>query len=127
MRDKGKIIAGLVCFLVLVTFPMWRTLGAAGHDSPPELKLPENETRCVEDTGYMTAHHMDLLDDWRDAVVRRGKRDYTSKAFGTQYEMSLTRTCMGCHNNRKAFCLECHSFANVELRCWDCHVEPKGN
>ncbi len=126
MSDKGKIIAGLGIFLVLATFPIWHRLGAGGDALLPDLELPKDSSKCVEDTEYMTAHHMDLLDQWRDAVVREGKRDYTSKTFGGLYEMSLTKTCMRCHSNRETFCTRCHNFANVEPRCWDCHVEPGG-
>ncbi len=127
MSDKGKIIAGLGIFLVLATFPIWHTLGAGGDASLPELELPKDASQCVEDTEYMAAQHMDLLNQWRDAVVREGKKDYTSRAFGGLYEMSLTKTCMRCHSNTETFCIRCHNFANVEPRCWDCHVEPGGN
>ncbi len=127
MRDKGTIIAGLAVFLVVALFPIWYTLGAGGDASPPDLERPTNATQCVEDTEYMTANHMDLLNEWRDAVVREGGRSYTSKAYGTQYEMSLSKTCMNCHSNRQAFCTKCHDDANVEPTCWDCHIEPRGN
>ena len=127
MSDKGRIIAGLAIFLVLATFPIWHTLGAGGDASAPELELPKDSSQCVENTEYMTAYHMDLLDQWRNAVVREGGKDYTSKTSGERYEMSLTKTCMGCHGNREAFCVRCHNFANVEPRCWECHVESRGN
>ncbi len=127
MSDKGKVISGLVVFVVLVTFPVWYTLGAGADGSRPELELPTDGTRCAEDKEYMTANHMGLLDEWRNAVVREGERDYTSKAFGTQFEMSLSRTCMKCHNNSDTFCNRCHTYADVKPLCWDCHFEPKGN
>ena len=126
MSDKGKIIAGLVIFLVLVTFPIWYALAPAGDASPPDLELPADGSRCVEDTPYMIANHMDLLNQWRDAVVRDGQREYTSSS-GEKYTMSLTGTCMGCHGSRETFCQRCHSYANVEPSCWQCHVEEKGN
>ena len=127
MRDKGNIIAGLAVFFVLATFPVWYALGRTGEASPPNLELPKEGSRCVEETTYMTAHHMELLNEWRDAVVREGKSEYTSKAFGTRHEMSLTKTCMGCHSSRERFCTECHNFVDVRPGCWDCHVEPGGN
>jgi len=126
MRDKGTIIGGLFIFLALVTFPIWYALGSAVDSSPPNLELPKNSTACVEDTAYMTANHMDLLDQWRDAVVREGKKEYTSSS-GQEYTMSLTGTCLKCHSNRETFCLECHNYANVEPGCWECHVEPRGD
>ncbi len=127
MTDKGRITAGLVVFLVVVTFPVWYAFGPTGDAAPPDLELPKDSTQCVEDTEYMTANHMDLLNRWRDAVVREGKREYTSNAFGTRHEMSLTRTCMNCHSNRETFCARCHDYVNVQPTCWECHIEPKGN
>jgi hypothetical protein len=124
MSDKGRIIVGLAIFLVLVAFPMWHTLGAAGDRARPELELPEETATCVEDTEYMRAYHVDLLNQWRNAVVRDGERNYTSSS-GDTYVMSLTGTCMDCHSNREAFCTRCHDYTNVAPRCWDCHVEPE--
>ncbi len=127
MRDRGVIIVGLVVFLVLVTFPVWYTLVEAGDAALPAVELPQDGSRCVEDAEYMTANHMDVLNQWRDAVVRNGEKHYTSMTSGEQYEMSLTRTCMKCHSNRETFCDRCHDFAGVAPTCFDCHVEPRGN
>ena len=126
MSDKGKIIGGLVVFLVLVTFPLWHTVAAGGDATMPELEYPDGETQCIEDTEFMRANHMDILNDWRNALVRDEETEYTS-ASGQQYTMSLTGTCMDCHDNRATFCTTCHDYANVTPKCWDCHVEPRGN
>ena len=74
MRDRGRILIGLAIFVVLVTFPFWSRLAASGEAeaSQPELEYPADESVCVEETAYMTANHMDLLNDWRDMVVRDG-------------------------------------------------------
>jgi hypothetical protein len=129
MSDKGVIVVGLIIFVGLVTFPFWYTRTAAGGDTlaAPDVELPTDATQCVEDKPFMIAHHMELLNQWRDAVVRQGEAEYTSRAFGTHYEMSLTRTCLRCHSNGQTFCDRCHTYADVHPRCWDCHVEPKGN
>ena len=126
MNDMGKVIVGLAVFLALSAYPFWHALTASEQSTPPELELPTDSSRCVEDTAYMTANHMDLLNQWRDAVVRDGERDYTSTS-GERYEMSLTKTCMGCHDDRGAFCTRCHDYADVQPQCWNCHVEPGGN
>jgi hypothetical protein len=82
----------------------------------------------VEDAeGYMKSWHMDLLNTWRDDVVREGKRIHVSRDYGTRYEMSLTKTCLGCHSNKKKFCDQCHDYIGVEPYCWDCHIEREGN
>ena len=125
MSDKAKIIVGLAAFLVLALFPIWYALGSAADASRPELELPEGS--CVEDTQYMIPNHMNLLNEWRDAVVRDGAKKYTSFSSGQKYDMSLTGTCMSCHSNRETFCQRCHDYANVQPGCWDCHLEEKGN
>jgi hypothetical protein len=126
MYDAGKIIAGLVVFLVLVTSPLWYNAVFATTVAPPKLVLPTNgSTRCVEDTATMRASHMDLLNQWRDEVVRHDERVFVSPLDGVRYDKSLTRTCLGCHTNKKTFCDACHTYMAVSPYCWDCHVAPK--
>ena len=126
MSDRTKVLFGLAAFLILAGFPMWQTLGAEGETVRPELELPEDETECVEDTEYMSARHMELLNEWRHALVRDGETEYTSTS-GETWDISLTGTCMDCHDNRETFCTRCHDYANVAPRCWACHVEPEGS
>lgn len=126
MNKKGIIVAGLILFLVVITLPIWYSLAFAEEVQMPELEMPTNATHCIEDASWMRANHMDLLNDWRDAVVRDAQRDYTSTS-GETCTMSLTGTCLSCHTNRETFCNRCHTYADVEPTCWDCHVESGGN
>jgi len=138
MNDKPLIVVGLIVGIALLTFPLWYASASGSAAPPPDPKVPEG--KCVEDREYMRAHHMELLDQWRDDVVREGKKTYKSQD-GTVYEMSLTRTCLKCHadvpdaepasagadragRRGPTFCLECHDYANVEIICWNCHLEP---
>lgn len=125
MYDGGKIIAGLIIFLGLVTFPFWYNAAGAAYKTP-ELKLPPKSkaTECVESKTFMQAEHMQMLDNWRDAVVRTGNRDYVN-AKGAHFDMSLQNTCMKCHETKKDFCDKCHTVAAVAPYCWDCHIAPK--
>ena len=125
MYDGGKIITGLIIFVALVSFPILYTgaMGKAGDK--PEPKAPENETKCVESKEFMQAWHMDMLNEWRDEVVREGNRIYTAQD-GEKHEMSLTNNCLKCHNDREKFCDECHNYVGVSPYCWDCHIESKG-
>lgn len=127
MGDKGKIFFGLAVFVILVTFPFWSRLAASGGTEAgrPELEYPTDETACVEDTPYMTANHMNLLNQWRDDLVRRGNPEYISST-GETYQKSLTKTCLGCHENRDNFCTRCHDYADVQPTCWECHTTPGG-
>ena len=126
-RDTGRIVVGLVIFLVLASFPVWFSATQGRSDYRPELEYPVGETRCVESREYMRTWHMDLLNQWRDSVVRKGERDYTSEAHGTHHDMSLQNTCMKCHTNKANFCDRCHDYVGVSPKCWDCHVEPRGS
>jgi hypothetical protein len=130
MPDKTKIIVGLVIFLVLAAFPVWDRLFAAGRAAAPELEMPDaiHGTRCVESREFMLANHMGLLNEWRDAVVRHGEIEYESVTYpGTMHTMSLTGECLRCHTSRDNFCTRCHDYADVDPKCWDCHVESRGN
>jgi hypothetical protein len=124
MRDKGRIIIGLIVFLILISFPVWYNVATGKATYKPELTMPTNSEQCVRETEWMTAYHMDLLNEWRDQVVREGVR-YETDEFGRTTEMSLTHTCLDCHTERSEFCDKCHDYMSVEPYCWDCHVEPK--
>jgi hypothetical protein len=124
MHDTGKIIAGLIIFLVLATSPMWFQLAKGTVPAAPEPKIVTDEENCVASTEYMKVFHMDLLNEWRDKVVRGGDRIHVSPD-GKEYDMSLSRTCMSCHSNKTDFCDKCHDYAGVNPYCWNCHVEPR--
>jgi hypothetical protein len=124
MHDTGRIIAGLVVFLAIVTSPMWYRLVKGGKAGAPELRVVKDSTQCVADTSYMRVLHMDLLDNWRDEAVRDGDRLYVGLG-GKKHDKSLSGTCMSCHSSRKEFCDRCHGYVGVKLYCWDCHLEPK--
>jgi len=124
MYDGGKIIAGLVIFLGLITFPVWSNIADGDADFVPQPKIITEATNCVAPVEYMRPSHMDMLNEWRDLVVREGKRVYV--AFdGKEHEMSLTNTCLDCHSNKAEFCDQCHNYVGVKPYCWDCHNEPK--
>jgi len=126
MYDAKKIVPGLVIFLGFVTFPIWCTATKGEATEPPDLVYPTNSKKCIEETAWMRANHMDLLNTWRNEVVRNGMRVYVA-SDGTEYEASLTNTCLAkCHTNKTTFCDSCHTYTEVTPYCWDCHVLPKG-
>lgn len=128
MFNGGKIILGLVIFIGLVTFPIFYNMGKSAEMPEPKLDTPAimdlPEKHCVESREYMRANHMQLLNEWRDAVLRDGNLVYESTT-GRTYIMSLQNTCMHCHSNKKEFCDSCHDYAHVKPYCWSCHLEPK--
>ena len=123
MRDRLWVIAGLFLFLGFVTYPMWHDLVAHTASTPPQLVLPAHEKQCVAPVSYMRTSHMKLLLDWRQSVVREDKQKYV--AFnGKVYKMSLSGTCLKCHD-RQQFCVRCHDYAGVRTPyCWNCHLDP---
>ena len=128
MKDKKLIVASVIVFIVIVTFPFWYNRGKAAP--APEVELTEKAKAakvCVRSTEYMKAEHMQLLDVWREAVAREGERIYVSPD-GQEYNMSLSNTCLDCHSNKAEFCDRCHDYAAVRPYCWDCHIDnPKEN
>ena len=126
MYDGGKILAGLVIFLVLVTMPVWWNLATGAEVRAPQLVLPEGQTGCVLPTNEMKASHMELLNKWRDLAVRQNDRVMTTWD-GRTYRRSLTETCLGCHTDKASFCDRCHDYVAAEPYCWACHVAPTGS
>ncbi len=123
MHDTGKVLLGLGVFAGLFAAPVWYTVGH-GKGAPPQLERPANAKECVEPVAFMRARHMELLDGWRDAVVRRAEHVYVA-SDGRHHVMSLTGTCLSCHADPDKFCNRCHEYAGVEAYCWDCHQKRK--
>jgi hypothetical protein len=123
MHDAGKITAGLVIFLALVTSPVWYQAARGAETGPPDLGSASKGEGCVESSKYMRSLHMDLLNVWRDEAVRGGERIYVGLG-GKEYEKSLSGTCLDCHTSKEAFCDRCHEYVGAEPYCWDCHGEP---
>ena len=128
MYDKGKVIAGLVIFFGLLSFPFWYTVakGKAGYapDLQAEIAKAKVMGSCVLPAGEMRANHMDLLNGWRDDAVRNGVRDYRT-SDGRTFTTSLTNNCLNCHKSKKNFCDQCHDYMGVNPYCWNCHVIPE--
>ena len=131
LYDGGKIIIGLLVFVAFATFPFYFNIGKVNAkpepklDTPVILQMPESERKCVESKAFMRTEHMQLLNNWRDSVVRDGYRQYTSDTTGKHFNMSLQNECMRCHANKKKFCDVCHTYMAVKPYCWDCHIAPK--
>lgn len=128
MYNGGKIIIGIIIFLLFATFPFYATIGKVNEKPEPKIDTPViNQMavkQCVEPKAFMKAEHMKLLIDWRDAALRDGKRLYVA-TDGKTYDMNLQNTCMHCHSNKKKFCDACHNYTAVKPYCWTCHIAPK--
>lgn len=128
MNDWWKILTGLVIFLILITFPIWYNManGKAAYRPDPQILTEDvpGKDQCVMPADYMRAKHMDLLDEWRDKVVREDDRIHVAPS-GKRFERSLSNTCLDCHENKDTFCDRCHNYMDVSPYCWECHIVPK--
>jgi hypothetical protein len=128
MNEKLKIVTGFAIFAVIFTCPFW--INAGKTKKAPEIVLSEKALAaktCILPKDEMVKSHMQLLDGWRNSVVRDGQRIHMVKgADGTvkEYDMSLSNTCLECHTNKAEFCDRCHAYSSVNPYCWDCHVDP---
>jgi hypothetical protein len=90
--------------------------------APAAKSVAIDSTRCIAQTEYMRAHHMQILNQWRHDSVREGNRTYMTRD-GRHFDKSLN-TCLGCHASNSMFCFMCHQYANVKPTCWNCHISP---
>ncbi len=133
LYDGGKIFIGLAVFLAFALFPFYNNMGKVNAKPEPKTDTPAiqewekqyGKKECVESKEYMRAEHMQLLNNWRDAVVREMYRKYVSTSNGKTFDMSLQNGCMHCHSNKKEFCDQCHNYMAVKPYCWDCHIQPQ--
>ncbi|MDD3581173.1 MAG: sulfate reduction electron transfer complex DsrMKJOP subunit DsrJ [Desulfobacca sp.] len=125
--NRNLILAGIIVFVALITYPIWNLQGKSVPPPDPKLdtpviqKMAEQDRKCIEDKTYMRNYHMQMLDEWRDQVVRNGNREYTSLS-GKKYTASLQNTCLECHSNKSQFCDQCHNYVGVAPYCWGCHL-----
>ncbi|MDE5832186.1 MAG: sulfate reduction electron transfer complex DsrMKJOP subunit DsrJ [Desulfovibrio sp.] len=125
MYNAKGVIIGIIVFVIIFASPFW--LSWIGTDyTKTGVVLPQGEKQCVEDTEFMRANHMRLLDEWRDQALREENRAYVSHLSGKTFVISLQNTCMKCHNNYASFCEKCHVANSVYPYCWTCHILPEG-
>ncbi len=123
---KKLVMTGLAVFIAVMTLPFWYNYGKAAPAPKLELTKEAKEAKvCIRPTDVMRTDHMQILDVWRDEVVRNGVRTYVNEE-GKAFNMSLSNTCLGCHSNKAEFCDKCHNYTSTDPYCWDCHIDnPK--
>lgn len=123
MYNAKAVIIGIVIFVAVFSSPFWTSW--IGQDyTKTGVVLPAGEKQCIEDTEFMRAQHMRLLDEWRDQALRVENRVYESALNGKKWVISLQNTCMKCHSNYTEFCEKCHVANSVYPYCWTCHIIP---
>jgi len=130
LQTMIALLIGLVVFAGAALFMLaghHGALPATAAPAPsatavPAKAVPVDSTRCIAQTEWMRAHHMQVLNQWRFDSVRHGNRSYVTRD-GRRFDKSLN-TCLGCHNSNPMFCFMCHQYANVKPTCWNCHISP---
>ena len=131
--DFWKVIIGILVFAAVAMFPFYNNIGKVNAKPDPKVDTPaiqeweklNGKKECVESKEFMRAEHMQLLNNWRDTVVREDNRVYISTTNHKRFNMSLQNGCLNCHSNKKKFCDECHNYMSVKPYCFDCHIQPK--
>ncbi|HUN91915.1 MAG TPA: hypothetical protein VMU33_07655 [Burkholderiaceae bacterium] len=113
-------LAALLCLGGMFWPPVSR---AGGERTPLPAILVEGGGHCLAPAGEMRRRHPDMLKHQRDRTVHLGER-------GTTVNL---KECVACHASRttgsvigsdQAFCQGCHTYAAVQLDCFECH-SPK--
>lgn len=121
--NPKAVIIGIVIFVAIFSSPFWMSWIGQNY-TKTGVTLPASEKTCIEDTEFMRAQHMRLLDEWRDQALRQENRVYVSALNGKKWVISLQNTCMKCHTNYTEFCEKCHVANSVYPYCWTCHIIP---
>jgi hypothetical protein len=90
----------------------------------PKAQRRYSETQgCVEPTEEMRTNHMEYILEQRDATMHKGIRT-------KQYSLA---ECINCHvsdapdaphvDSEKHFCNSCHTYAGVNIDCFQCHAD----
>ncbi len=131
--NKGLVFSLILVFVAIALFPFLLQGGRVAAKPEPKTDTPEilkyaeehgGRKECVESKEWMRGEHMQLLNQWRDSVVRDDNRVYVSNSNHNPFNMSLQNGCMKCHSSKKKFCDECHNYLAVKPYCWDCHIQP---
>jgi hypothetical protein len=116
----------LAAFFALAGFFALPALAASAQESrTPTPHPPRGQgEHCVADTDFMRRNHMLMMIGHRQEAVHQGVRT-------PQYSLA---GCVSCHAvkgedgkpvsfaSEQHFCRSCHSFAAVQIDCFECHA-----
>jgi len=130
LSGNTKAVAAAPGLIILLLLACGIVCSAFSAGPRPFLEIPDGKT-CVKDAAYMRSHHMDLLKEARDEVVREGKEGRV-EFDGRQLEEGEVvsdgrhdpRGCRHCHKSRERFCNRCHDKVNLNPDCFRCHHYP---
>lgn len=128
-KRMWKWAAGTLAVLLLAVgaYAASSATDKAVRTAKPEIVIDRSKSgeKCVEETSFMRKNHMKLLMHQRDETMHKGIRT----------EKHSLQNCINCHASAKNnsvlgsnenFCQGCHTYAAVNLDCWECHAsKPK--
>lgn len=123
MNGNTRLLAVAIA-VVIILFPFGYSVVQSVFSQGASLpESPAGEGYCLDDVprAYMRYHHMDLLKDLRDEVVRYGHGEVEFHAERRKIEFN---GCWDCHPSRKEFCNRCHEPVNLYPDCFRCHYDP---
>src|SRR5512143_4142814 len=111
LYDVSKTSNRILVFAAIAAFPVYYNIGRVNAKPEPKVDTPAiqewekqyGKKECVESKEFMRTEHMQLINLWRDSVVRDMNRQYISTSNHKKFNMSLQNGCMQCHSNKKKF------------------------
>jgi hypothetical protein len=91
----------------------------------PSPTIPKGEgEKCVEPTDVMRRNHMKFILHQRDKTMHKGIRtkQYSFKECINCHVVKDENNQPVTHKSEKHFCNSCHSYASVQIDCFDCHA-----
>ena len=122
MNNNRLVALGLILFVVIFTIPVLMNLGKTTvQTQPPDALAMQGlaDKLGVKNEQEYREKHMQILSEWKGAVVRDGKRIYVTQD-GREIPMSMENLA-----SQSQYCNACHDYAGIEKpKCWTCHVAP---
>lgn len=113
--------------LIIAAFLICGSAASLAGIPVPEIPQGKGEA-CVKPTDDMRMNHMKYIQHKRDETMHKGIRtDVRSGSYSF-------KDCMNCHavlgadnqpvnyKDEKHFCNSCHTYAAVNIDCFQCHV-----
>ena len=116
-------VAVVAIVVVIILLPLGYSVVSSAFSQGAPLPEESDGDYCLGDVPlkYMRFHHMDLLKEVRDEIVREGSGEV--EFYGELRKVELD-DCRECHPSREEFCNRCHDPVTLYPDCFRCHEYP---